>query len=45
MMRRCGEGAPQSVMFLLTGRPGEADTVVNVSRPQQTGAPCRSASN
>ena len=35
------EGAPQSVVFLLTGRPGEADTVVNVSRPQQTVEACR----
>jgi uncharacterized protein (TIGR02268 family) len=35
------EGSPQSVVFLLTGQPGEADTVVNVSRPQQTVEACR----
>jgi uncharacterized protein (TIGR02268 family) len=35
------EGSPQSVVFLLTGQPGEADTVVNVSRPQQTFEACR----
>jgi hypothetical protein len=28
------EGFPSSVMFLLTGQPGAADEVVNVSRPQ-----------
>ncbi len=35
------EGFPSSVVFLLTGQPGEADTVVNVSRPQQTVEACR----
>lgn len=35
------EGSPSSVMFLLTGQPGEVDTVVNVSRPQQTVEACR----
>jgi uncharacterized protein (TIGR02268 family) len=35
------EGSPVSVVFLLTGQPGEADTVVNVSRPQQTVEACR----
>ncbi|WP_224366366.1 DUF2381 family protein [Hyalangium versicolor] len=35
------EGSPQSVVFLLTGQPGEADTVVNVSRPQQPAEACR----
>ncbi len=28
-------------MFLLTGQPGAADAVVNVSRPQQTVEACR----
>ncbi len=28
-------------MFLLTGQPGKVDTVVNVSRPQQTVEACR----
>ena len=28
-------------MFLLTGQPGTVDTVVNVSRPQQTVEACR----
>ncbi len=35
------EGSPSSVVFLLTGQPGEVDTVVNVSRPQQTAEACR----
>jgi uncharacterized protein (TIGR02268 family) len=35
------EGSPESVVFLLTGQPGEVDSVVNVSRPQQTLAACR----
>ncbi|WP_224373200.1 DUF2381 family protein [Hyalangium versicolor] len=35
------EGSPQSVVFLLTGQPGEVDTVVAVSRPQQTVEACR----
>jgi len=35
------EGSPQSVVFLLTGQPGVVDTVVNVSRPQQTVEACR----
>ncbi|HVG64317.1 MAG TPA: DUF2381 family protein, partial [Hyalangium sp.] len=35
------EGTPSSVMFLLTSQPGTVDTVVNVSRPQQTVEACR----
>ncbi len=35
------EGFPSSVVFLLTGEPGKADTVVNVSRPPQTVEACR----
>jgi uncharacterized protein (TIGR02268 family) len=35
------EGFPSSVVFLLTGQPGAADEVVNVSRPQQTVEACR----
>ncbi|MDC0709351.1 DUF2381 family protein [Stigmatella sp. ncwal1] len=35
------EGSPSSAVFLLTGQPGEADTVVNVSRPPQTTEACR----
>ncbi|WP_224373074.1 DUF2381 family protein [Hyalangium versicolor] len=35
------EGSPESVVFLLTGQPGEVDTVVSVSRPQQTVEACR----
>ena len=35
------EGSPSSVVFLLTGQPGTVDTVVNVSRPQQTVEACR----
>jgi uncharacterized protein (TIGR02268 family) len=35
------KGSPSSVMFLLTGQPGEVDTVINVSRPQQTVEACR----
>ncbi|WP_281247993.1 DUF2381 family protein [Stigmatella erecta] len=35
------EGFPSSAVFLLTGRAGEADTVVNVSRPPQTMEACR----
>ena len=35
------EGSPASVVFLLTGQPGAADGVVNVSRPQQTFEACR----
>jgi uncharacterized protein (TIGR02268 family) len=35
------EGSPASVVFLLTGQPGAADGVVNVSRPQQTVEACR----
>jgi uncharacterized protein (TIGR02268 family) len=35
------EGSPAGVVFLLTGQPGEVDTVVNVSRPQQTVEACR----
>ncbi|WP_224363708.1 DUF2381 family protein [Hyalangium versicolor] len=37
------EGFPTSVVFLLTGAQGEADTVVNVSRPKQTLEVCREA--
>ncbi|MDY7226980.1 DUF2381 family protein [Hyalangium rubrum] len=35
------EGSPASVVFLLTGQPGTADGLVNVSRPQQTVEACR----
>ncbi|MDC0707145.1 DUF2381 family protein [Stigmatella sp. ncwal1] len=35
------EGSPASVVFLLTGQPGMADGLVNVSRPQQTVEACR----
>jgi uncharacterized protein (TIGR02268 family) len=35
------EGSPASVVFLLTGQPGAADGLVNVSRPQQTVEACR----
>jgi uncharacterized protein (TIGR02268 family) len=35
------EGSPASVVFLLTGQPGAADGVVNVSRQQQTFEACR----
>src|SRR6185312_3093739 len=35
------EGSPASVVFLLTGQPGAADGLVNVSRPQQTFKTCR----
>jgi len=35
------EGSPAGAMFLLTGQPGAADTLVNVSRPQQTFEACR----
>ena len=35
------EGTPQTVVFLLTGRTGPVDTVVNVSRPQQPVEACR----
>ena len=35
------EGSPSSVVFLLTGQPGEVDTVVTVSRQEQTGEACR----
>jgi uncharacterized protein (TIGR02268 family) len=35
------EGSPQTVVFLLTSQPGTVDTVVNVSRPQQTVEACR----
>jgi uncharacterized protein (TIGR02268 family) len=35
------EGSPSSVVFLLTGQPGAADGLVNVSRPQQTIEACR----
>jgi uncharacterized protein (TIGR02268 family) len=35
------DGFPSSVVFLLTGQPSEVDTVVNVSRPQQTVEACR----
>jgi uncharacterized protein (TIGR02268 family) len=35
------EGSPSSAVLLLTGRAGEADTVVNVSRPPQTVEACR----
>ena len=35
------EGSPSSVKLLLTGQPGQVDTVVNVSRPQQTAEACR----
>ncbi|EAU66380.1 DUF2381 family protein [Stigmatella aurantiaca] len=35
------EGSPSSTVFLLTGRVGEADIVVNVSRPPQTVEACR----
>ncbi|KFE69235.1 DUF2381 family protein [Hyalangium minutum] len=35
------EGSPASVVFLLTGLPGKADGLVNVSRPQQTLDTCR----
>ncbi|SEN35568.1 Myxococcus xanthus paralogous family TIGR02268 [Stigmatella aurantiaca] len=35
------EDSPSSVVFLLTGQPGTADGLVNVSRPQQTFEACR----
>ncbi|WP_224372350.1 DUF2381 family protein [Hyalangium versicolor] len=35
------DGSPSSVVFLLTGQPGTADGLVNVSRPQQTVEACR----
>jgi uncharacterized protein (TIGR02268 family) len=35
------EGSPSSVVFLLTGQAGAVDTVLNVSRPQQTVEACR----
>jgi uncharacterized protein (TIGR02268 family) len=35
------EGFPSSVVFLLTGQPDVVDTVVNVSRTQQTVDACR----
>jgi uncharacterized protein (TIGR02268 family) len=35
------EGSPASVVLLLTGQPGAADGVVNVSRLQQTFEACR----
>ena len=35
------EGSPASVVLLLTGQPGAADGLVNVSRPQQTFEACR----
>ena len=35
------EGFPASAVFLLTGKPGEVDEVVSVSRPQQPGEACR----
>ncbi len=35
------EGFPASVVFLLTGQPGTADGLVNVSRPPQTVEACR----
>jgi uncharacterized protein (TIGR02268 family) len=35
------EGSPSSAVLLLTGRAGEVDTVVNVSRPPQTVEACR----
>jgi uncharacterized protein (TIGR02268 family) len=35
------EGSPASVVFLLTGQPGAADSMVNVRRPQQTFEACR----
>jgi uncharacterized protein (TIGR02268 family) len=35
------EGSPSSVVFLLTGQPGTADGLVDVSRPQQTVEACR----
>ncbi|WP_224250224.1 DUF2381 family protein [Hyalangium gracile] len=35
------EGFPLSVVFLLTGQPGAADVVVNVSRPRQSVEACR----
>jgi uncharacterized protein (TIGR02268 family) len=35
------EGTPSSVVFLLTSQPGTVDTVVAVSRPQQTVEACR----
>ena len=35
------EGSPASVVFLLTGQPGAADGLVNVSRPPQTFEACR----
>jgi len=34
------EGTPSTVVFLLTSQPGTVDTVVNVSRPQQTVEAC-----
>ncbi|ADO73751.1 conserved uncharacterized protein [Stigmatella aurantiaca DW4/3-1] len=34
------EGSPSSAVLLLTGRAGEVDTVVNVSRPPQTVEAC-----
>jgi len=35
------EGTPASVVLLLASQPGTVDTVVNVSRPQQTVEACR----
>jgi uncharacterized protein (TIGR02268 family) len=35
------EGTPSSVVFLLTSQPATVDTVVNISRPQQTVEACR----
>jgi uncharacterized protein (TIGR02268 family) len=35
------EGSPASVVLLLTGQPGEVDTVVHVSRPGQADEACR----
>jgi uncharacterized protein (TIGR02268 family) len=35
------EGFPSSVVLLLTGQPGEVDSVVSVSRPRQTVEACR----
>jgi uncharacterized protein (TIGR02268 family) len=35
------EGSPASAVFLLTGQAGAVDSLVNVSRPQQTYEACR----
>ena len=35
------EGLPATVLFLLTGQPGQVDSVVTVSRPPQPAEACR----